>query len=161
MSENRLGVFEMSELTTKFVRKEIRLSEEIYYYMLMQVPQGRLTRDCDIREYLNGIYGATWIDFDILAALRTLLGYSEYMERIVKKVPKHRLVSTQGYVSDGMCIEKLQAEGFTILPPKGDRGERVLDYKKISVQFQKGIDSQQGCFRPNSKRRSMCISIIA
>ena len=86
MSENRLGVFEMSELTTTFVRKEIRLSEEIYYYMLMQVPQGRLTRDCDIREYLNGIYGATWIDFDILAALRTLLGYSEYMERIVKRL---------------------------------------------------------------------------
>ena len=103
--------------------------------MLMQVPHGRLTRDCDIREFLNGLYGVTWIDFDILPTLRTLPGYSEYMERIVEKVPKHRLVSTQGYVSDGMCIEKLQAEGFTILPAKGNRTERVLDYKKYLFNF--------------------------
>ena len=43
--------------------------------MLMQVPQGRLTRDCDIREYLNELYGASYIDFDILATLRTMPGY--------------------------------------------------------------------------------------
>lgn len=57
--------------------KEIRLSQEIYYFMLMQVPQGQLTRDCDIREYLNELYGVACIDFDILATLRTLPGYSE------------------------------------------------------------------------------------
>ena len=117
--------------------KEIRLSQEIYYYMLMQVPQGQLTRDYDIREYLNELYGAACIDFDILATLRTLPGYSEYMARIVEKVPKHRLVSTLGYVSDDMCIEKLQAEGFTILPAKGNREERVLDYKKYLFDFKK------------------------
>ncbi len=126
----------MSEITMIPAGKEIRVSQEIYYYMLMQVPQGRLTRDCDIREYLNELYGATCIDFDILATLRTLPGYSEYMARIVEKVPKHRLVSTRGYVSDGMCIEKLQAEGFTILPAKGNRLERVLDYKKYLFDFQ-------------------------
>lgn len=127
----------MSKITTIPAGKEIRLSQEIYYYMLMQAPQGRLTRDCDIREYLNELYGVVCIDFDILATLRTLPGYSEYMARIVEKVPKHRLVSTRGYVSDGMCIEKLQAEGFTILPPKGDRGERVLNYKKYLFDFKK------------------------
>lgn len=127
----------MSKITMISAGKEIRLSQEIYYYMLMQVPQGRLTRDCDIREYLNELYGVVCIDFDILATLRTLPGYSEYMARIVEKVPKHRLVSTRGYVSDGMCIEKLQAEGFTILPPKGDRGERVLNYKKYLFDFKK------------------------
>lgn len=127
----------MSKITMIPAGKEIRLSQEIYYYMLMQVPQGRLTRDCDIREYLNELYGVVCIDFDILATLRTLPGYSEYMARIVEKVPKHRLVSTLGYVSDGMCIEKLQAEGFKILPPKGDRGERVLNYKKYLFDFKK------------------------
>lgn len=121
----------MSKTTMIPAGKEIRLSQEIYYYMLMQVPQGRLTRDCDIREYLNELYGASYIDFDILATLRTLPGYSEYMARIVEKVPKHRLVSTLGYVSDGMCIEKLQAEGFKILPAKGNRGERCLTIKNI------------------------------
>lgn len=125
----------MSKITMIPAGKEIKLSQEIYYYMLMQVPQGRLTRDCDIREYLNELYGVTCIDFDILATLRTLPGYSEYMARIVEKVPKHRLVSTLGYVSDGMCIEKLQAEGFTILPAKGNRLERVLDYKKYLFDF--------------------------
>ena len=78
----------MSKITMIPAGKEIRLSQEIYYYMLMQVPQ-------------------------------------------------HRLVSTQGYVSDGMCIEKLQAEGFTILPAKGNRAERVLDYKKHLFNFKK------------------------
>lgn len=38
----------MSKITTIPAGKEIRLSQEIYYYMLMQVPQGRLTRDCDV-----------------------------------------------------------------------------------------------------------------
>ena len=71
----------MSKITMIPAGKEIRLSQEIYYYMLMQVPQGRLTRDCDIREYLNELYGASYIDFDILATLRTLPGYSEYMAR--------------------------------------------------------------------------------
>lgn len=127
----------MSKITMIPAGKEIRLSQEIYYYMLMQVPQGQLTRDCDIREYLNELYGVACIDFDILATLRTLPGYSEYLARIVEKVPKHRLVSTQGYVSDGMCIEKLQAEGFTILPAKGNREERVLDYKKYLIDFKK------------------------
>ena len=56
---------------------------------------------------------------------------------IVERVPKHRIVSTLGYVSDGMCIEKLQAEGFTILPAKGNRTERVLDYKKYLFDFKK------------------------
>ncbi len=125
----------MSKITTIPAGKEIRLSQEIYYYMLMQVPQGRLTRNCDIREYLNELYGASYIDFDILATLRTMPGYHEYMTRIVERVPKHRLVSTQGYVSDGLCIEKLQAEGFTILPAKGNRTERVLDYKKYLFNF--------------------------
>lgn len=74
----------MSKITTIPAGKEIRLSQEIYYYMLMQVPQGRLTRDCDIREYLNELYGASYIDFDILATLRTMPGYHEYMMRIVK-----------------------------------------------------------------------------
>ena len=104
----------MSKITTIPAGKEIRLSQEIYYYMLMQVPQGRLTRDCDIREYLNELYGTSYIDFDILATLRTMPGYHEYMTRIVERVPKHRLVSTQGYVSDGLCIEKLQAEGLIV-----------------------------------------------
>lgn len=85
----------MSKITTIPAGKEIRLSQEIYYYMLMQVPQGRLTRDCDIREYLNELYGASYIDFDILATLRTIPGYHEYMTRIVERVPKHRLVSTE------------------------------------------------------------------
>ena len=127
----------MSKITMMPAGKEIRLSQEIYYYMLMQVPQGQLTRDCDIRKYLNELYGAACIDFDILATLRTLPGYSEYMAHIVEKIPKHRLVSTLGYVSDGMCIEKLQAEGFTILPAKGNREERVLDYKKYLFNFKK------------------------
>ena len=65
----------MSKITTIPAEKEIRLSQEIYYYMLMQVPQGRLTRDCDIREYLNELYEASYIDFDILATLRTMPGY--------------------------------------------------------------------------------------
>lgn len=136
----------MSKITTIPAGKEIRLSQEIYYYMLMQVPQGRLTRDCDIREYLNELYGASYIDFDILATLRTLPGYSEYMARIVEKVPKHRLVSTLGHVSDGMCIKKLQAEGFKILPAKGNRGERVLDYKKYLFDFKKASTVNKAVF---------------
>lgn len=71
----------MSKITTIPAGKEIRLSQEIYYYMLMQVPQGRLTRDCDIREYLNELYGASY------------------------------------------------------LPAKGNRTERVLDYKKHLFNF--------------------------
>lgn len=47
----------MSKTTMIPAGKEIRLSQEIYYYMLMQVPQGRLTRDCDIREYNKAIGG--------------------------------------------------------------------------------------------------------
>ena len=121
----------MSKITMISAGKEIRLSQEIYYYMLIQVPQGRLTRNCDIREYLNELYGASYIDFDILATLRTMPGYHEYMTRIVERVPKHRLVSTQGYVSDGLCIEKLQAEGFTILPAKGTGRNGCLTIKSI------------------------------
>ena len=83
MSENWQGVLEMSKITMIPAGKEIRLSQEMYYYMLMQVPQGRLTRDCDIREYLNELYGASYIDFDILATLRTMPGYHEYMTHIV------------------------------------------------------------------------------
>ncbi len=125
----------MSKITMIPAGKEIRLSQEIYYYMLMQVPRGRLTRDCDIREYLNELYGVSYIDFDILATLRTMPGYHEYMTRIIESVPKHRIVSTLGYVSDGLCIEKLQTEGFTILPAKGNRVERVFDYKKYLFNF--------------------------
>ncbi len=49
MSENRQGVLEMSKTTMIPAGKESDCHQEIYYYMLMQVPQGRLTRDCDIQ----------------------------------------------------------------------------------------------------------------
>lgn len=95
----------MSKITMISAGKEIRLSQEIYYYMLMQVPQGRLTRDCDIREYLNELYGASYIDFDILATLRTMPGYHEYMTRIVDRAPNHALFQLRDMFQTA-CVSK-------------------------------------------------------
>ncbi len=145
MSENRQGVLEMSKTTMIPAGKEIRLSQEIYYYMLMQVPQGRLTRDCDIREYLNELYGASYIDFDILATLRTLPGYSEYMARIVEKVRNIALFQLWDMFRTACVLKNCKPKGLRSYQQRGTGENRCLTIKNI-CSISKGIDSQQGCF---------------
>lgn len=117
--------------------KEIELSEEVRYYMLLQVPKGRLTRDQDIREYLGKLYGASYIDFITPLRMRPIFDYDKYINRILDNVPFHREVSSLGYTYNPEYIKKLKEEGFVILPKSGNRTERVEDYKKYLFDFEK------------------------
>ena len=109
-------------------KPEISLSREVYDYLVWLVPEGKLTTDAAIRDFLSKISDCGWIDFELpIIKLSTVDGFAQ---RLVEIVPHHRIVSSMGYVSDPSNVEKLIKEGFEIEAPKGNRGFRVKNHKK-------------------------------
>lgn len=114
------------------------LSIEVQYYMLLQVPSGRLARDKDIRAYLAKKFGVNFVEYETPYHRYVQPGY---MYRILDHIPLHRLVSTNGYISDpNRQAEHLQKEDFEILPTKGNYSPRVKDYKDFLFNFDKETD---------------------
>ena len=121
----------------------IVLSEEVYMFMLMQVPRGRLTRDKDIEAYLARRFGVHHIkEFDRKPiSFRELQYDCKYVEQFRKYVPEHRKVSAIGHLEgDSEQPYKLAAEGF-VLENKGPYHKAaVKDYKKYLFDFDKETD---------------------
>jgi len=106
--------------------------------MLLQVPSGRLARDKDIRAFLTKKFDVNFVEFETPYHRYVLPGY---IYQILDHIPLHRLVSTNGYVNDPIQqVERLQEEGFEILPAKGNYAPRVKDYKKFMFDFEKETD---------------------
>ena len=109
-------------------KAEISLSREVYHYFVWLLPDGKLTTDDAIRDFLSKILDCGWIDFELpIIKISTVNGFAQ---SLVKIVPHHRIVSSMGYVSDPSNVEKLIKEGFEIEAPKGNRDFRVKNHKK-------------------------------
>lgn len=113
----------------------IILSRDLEYFLNLLVPEGKLTRDDDMRNFLHSVFGGTWIDYDPPCKVRGYLNYDKYMQSIVSTVPFHRVVGSRGHVDREEHICKLRSEGHTIIPPKGKFGARVKDYKRCLYDF--------------------------
>ena len=118
-------------------KSHVVLSEEVIYYLLMQVPEGRLTRRQDMEEYLAACFGVHHVRIDHTAYLARGAFDPDYIYGILDHVPMHREVSAQGYLSDPIIqSEKLQKEGFEILQPaRAGYSPRVKNHKKYLFDF--------------------------
>lgn len=92
------------------------------------VPEGKLTTDAAIRDFLSKILNCGHIDFELpIIKISTVNGFAQ---SLVEIIPHHRIVSSMGYVSNPLNVEKLIKEGFEIEEPKGSREPRVKNHKK-------------------------------
>lgn len=117
----------------------IHLSEEVFSYLLMQVPAGRLTRYKDMEAYLAKRFSVHHIQMENLPFMSRVAFSPEYIYKVLDNVPRHREVSARGYLID-VCdqAEKLSSEGMEILPPaRSGYNARVKDYKKYLFDFEK------------------------
>ena len=114
-------------------RLSMTLSVEVYYYMLMQVPKGYITRYEDITQYLAKEFYVDFVDIDHSQFLIRSFLDPGYSMQVYDIVPMYREVTTGGRTD--FKIE-LQNEGFVILPPlMHQRSERVKDFKKYLFDF--------------------------
>ncbi len=122
-------------------KSHVILSEEVIYYLLMQVPAGRLTNRQDMEEYLAVSFGVHHVRIDHTAWMVRAALDPAYIHGILDHVPMHREVSTQGYLSDPIIqSEKLQKEGFEILQPaKKGYSPKVKDHKKYLFDFKREL----------------------
>lgn len=122
----------------------VALSQEVYYFMLMQVPFGRITRYSDIEAYLARKFGVHHVhEFDTTAMGRRNLNAPEfkYIEKIIDNAPEHREVSPVGYLEHGDDqAKKLKVEGHEIVQKGAKKKDAVKDYKKYLFNFDKETD---------------------
>jgi len=117
----------------------IHLSEEVFSYLLMQVPSGRLTRYQDMEAYLAKRFSVHHIQMENLPFMSRVAFSPEYIYKVLDYVPRHREVSARGYLID-VCdqAQKLSSEGLEIIPPVRDGyNARVKDYKQYLFDFEK------------------------
>lgn len=119
----------------------IELSQEVYYYMLMQVPFGKLTHWRDIEAFLARKFNVQHISrFDSLPMNIRHLGDIDhnYIIKIIDTVPRHREISLGGYLEHGDSQEKeLRAEGHVIVTKGPYKKKAVKDFKKSLFDFDK------------------------
>lgn len=122
----------------------IELSQEVYYYMLMQVPFGKLTRRKDIEEYLAKKFNVQHIyKFNSLPMnMRNLNDINQkYIIKIIDAVPFHREVSSGGYLEhEDSQIQKLHAEGHEIITKGPYKKNAVKGFKMFLFDFNKETD---------------------
>lgn len=117
----------------------IELSQEVYYYMLMQVPFRKLTHWRDIEAFLARKFNVQHISrFDSLPMnVRNLSSIDQnYIIKIIDTVPRHREISLGGYLEHGDSQEKeLRAEGHGIVTKGPYKKKAVKDFKKSLFDF--------------------------
>lgn len=122
----------------------IELSQEVYYYMLMQVPFGKLTQRKDIEEYLAKKFNVQHIYKFNRAPMnmRNLNDINQkYIIKIIDTVPFHREVSSGGYLEhEDSQIQKLLAEGHVIITKGPHKKSAVKDFKMFLFDFNKETD---------------------
>ena len=122
----------------------IELSQEVYYYMLMQVPFGKLTHWRDIEAFLARKFNVQHISkFDSMPMNARHLGNIEknYIIKIIDTVPRHREISVGGYLeNDDAQAKKLRAEGHVIITKGPYKKEAVKDFKKSLFDFDRETD---------------------
>ncbi len=115
--------------------KEVKeLSEKVKFYLISLVPEGRLTREKDIEAYLSEMYNGKNIEFQ-----RNFMNTDwNYWCKFIDNVPRHRVVSTYGYVEDQTKMDRILAEGFEIeMQNSQNRGPKVKKYKELLFDFKK------------------------
>lgn len=128
----------MNDIKPKYTvmpeKPDIKLSSEVYDYLVWLVPEGKLTTDEAIRDFLSKTLNCGWIDFELpIIKNSTIKGFAT---KLVELVPHHRIVSVQGYISNPLNNDKLIKEGFELDEPKGNRGYRVKNHKKQLFNYE-------------------------
>lgn len=115
-------------------KPEIKLSWEVYDYLVWIVPKGKLTTDEAIREFLSKTLNCGCIDFELpVIKYSTVKGFAEGLAQLV---PRHRIVSKQGYIVNPLSADKIREEGLELEEPKGNRGHKVKNYKKFFFHYE-------------------------
>ena len=125
-------------------KSNVLLSRDVYDYMLMQVPQGRLTRWEDIEQYLADRFGVHHVRFDLSTTrfLRYGAALPDVIYAMLDQVPKHREVTARGRIVYAPQQERLlEEEGFVLLKSTSNgHSPRVKDYQKFLFDFEKETD---------------------
>jgi hypothetical protein len=115
----------------------IELSETVLFYMLSLVPEGKLTRDEDIENYLAKKLNTHRVIFK-----RDLVFNNDFIKENLShrdtyfRVPQHRKVSSRGLV-DKRYAEDLEREGFLLVESKVSRySMRVINYKDALFNYE-------------------------
>lgn len=107
---------------------------EEFIDLIMQVPKGKLTRFCDIYDYLQRKY-----------QIRIEIDFLPIYEMQGELIPFWRIISTRGMLEDfGKRYPKevkgeiLESEGFELIPAgAGHRSRQIKDYKMYLFDFEK------------------------
>lgn len=115
----------------------IELSETVLFYMISQVPEGRLTRTTDIETYLALRLNTNWVSF-----CRDVVFNNDFINEYLSKgtlyfdVPMHRNVSDRGLV-EKRYAEDLAREGFTLEETRISKYSlKVRNYKEFLFNFE-------------------------
>lgn len=112
----------------------VDLSEEVLYYLLMQVPYGRLTRRDDMTAFLAKLFHVHHIEI-VHTHLHRFID-PDYIEKIIDFIPRHREIGTRGHLQGAPDSTQLVQEGHEIVPDKRKGySPTVKDYKKYLFDF--------------------------
>ena len=104
------------------------LFDVVKYYLLALVPEKRLVREDDLLEFISRKLKTNWVEFK-----RNAQDFVLNFEYFEGKDCSYKLVTSVGNVSN-IYIEKLQQEGFELLPSTKYM-KKVKDYKKYLYDF--------------------------
>lgn len=111
----------------------VHLSEMAKYHLSSLVPKGWLTRDKDIRNALEKLFGVSWVGFERDYAQMLQIVWDD---TAMQSWNRHRIISDGGNVYP-LLEDELRAEGFELVPSKRTKGEyRVVDYKKYLCDYE-------------------------
>lgn len=112
----------------------VNLSKEVIYYLLMQVPYGRLTRRDDMTAFLAKLFRVHHVE--IVATHLHRCMDPNYITKIIDFVPRHREIGTRGHLQGDPNSNRLAKEGHEIVPYKRKGYAPVIkNYKKYLFDF--------------------------
>ena len=112
----------------------VNLSEEVLYYLLMQVPYGRLTRRDDMAAFLAKLFHVHHVEIVTTHLHRCMV--PDYITKIIDFVPRYREISTRGHLHGDPSSIQLAKEGHEIVPHKRAGYASVIkNYKKYLFDF--------------------------
>lgn len=115
---------------------------EKVYEIVQRVPKGKVITYSDISRLLSGRLSAKWVGW----AMRALPSEAKEGKRFSSKnVPWHRVVNSQGKLSTGKIIEKLDLQ-MSLLHSEGivfDRETGRIDLSKYEWKGQEILQSKK------------------
>lgn len=115
-------------------KRSVRVPSSVVEHLIRQVPAGKITRDEDIQQFLQTVYGYEYVELEPVSVVVSLRD---------ETYPYWRVVGTRGFLpsrhrdySDEKMAAKLREEGLSISMGGANKSlYRVDNYKEYLFDF--------------------------